>query len=79
MDKIRRKLTITDYALSNNLGDLGVKITIPGVSGYNKKSARSMRLDVLCGFRKLLEIEKGMSWDDFGKWLDEEFLPKNKK
>jgi len=52
----------------------GVEISITGLSGYDKPKARGMRLDVLCGIRRLSE----QPWDEFGKWLDEEFLKQQK-
>ena len=72
LSRIRKLLNETDYGLAKTLNQKGISITIPGISGYNKSSARSMRLDVLCGLR----ATSGLSWAEFGKWLDEEFLPK---
>lgn len=74
LEKVRAKTGLTDYGISKKLRDLGVEISIPGVSGYNKANAKSMRLDVLAGLQEL----SGVSWAEFGKWLSEEFL-KGKK
>jgi len=49
--------------------DLSIDVSIQGVAQY--ENARSMRLDVLCGLRKL----SGLSWSAIGKLLDDEFLP----
>lgn len=51
---------------------LGIDVSIQGLAQYEE--ARSMRLDVLCGLRKL----SGQSWSAIGKLLDEEFLPSKK-
>lgn len=70
LDKIRRSREITDYGIAKELNRLGVEITTQGINSYNKPTAKSMRLDVLCGLRKL----SGNSWNEFGKWLEDEFF-----
>jgi hypothetical protein len=73
---IRDALKVKNYGLSPKLRDeVGVEITVQGLDGYDKDTAKSMRLDVLCGLRKVY----GKSWDEFGKMLDAEFLPKPPK
>jgi len=69
LGKIRKVSKLTNYGIAKALNASGVKITIPGVDSYERPEARSMRLDVLCGLRRL----SGKTWEDFGKWLDEEF------
>lgn len=67
--KIKKAVKLTNYGIAKWLNENDVKITIPGVDAYERDTAKSMRLDVLCGLRKL----SGKDWNDFGKWLDEEF------
>ena len=69
LKKIKKAVDVTNYGIAKRLNDMGVKITIPGIDAYERDTAKSMRLDVLCGLRKL----SGKSWVDFGKWLDDEF------
>lgn len=74
LEKIRTKTGLTNYAISPKMRDgPKVAITIQGLDAYDRETARSMRLDVLCGLRKVA----GVSWSEFGKWLDEEFLGKD--
>lgn len=76
MEWIRKVTGSKNYSLSKDLRNTyGIEISVPGIDGYDKDTAKSMRLDVLCGFRAL----SGKSWEDFGKRLDDEFLPKPKK
>lgn len=73
MQWIRSVTKRKNYSLSRDLREKhNVNITIPGIDGYDGDKAKSMRLDVLCGLRALT----GLSWDEFGAKLDEEFLPK---
>lgn len=73
MDRIRQASKLKDYSLSKELRSrFQIEITIPGINGYSKPESKSMRLDVLCGLRKL----SGVSWSEFGKWLDDEFIEK---
>jgi hypothetical protein len=72
--KVRELLGIeTNYKLSKLLNSHGIEITPNGVQQY-EVSAKGMRLEVLCVLRKLC----GLSWEQFGKELDAEFLPKKK-
>lgn len=72
IDKVRKSADLKDYGISKNLRHLGVEVTTQGITSYSKDAARSMRLDVLCGLRKLAKV----SWSEFGKWLDDEFSGK---
>lgn len=67
--KVKKVADLKNYGVAKQLNEMGVKITIPGIDAYEQPSAKSMRLDVLCGLRKL----SGKSWSEFGKWLDDEF------
>jgi hypothetical protein len=69
IDYIKKTKGLTNYGLSKKLRQIGVEITTQGVDQYDKGRARSMRLDVLLGFKEL----SGLSWDKFGKLLEEEF------
>lgn len=77
LEKIRAVTGLKNYGISPKMRDgPGVLITIQGLDAYDRDTARSMRLDVLCGLRRIT----GLSWSEFGKWLDDEFLPaKNNK
>ena len=70
LEVVRKEADATNYALSSKLRDLGVNITVSGVDAYERKNSQSMRLDVLAGLRKL----SGLSWNELGKLIDEEFL-----
>lgn len=73
IEKIRARSGLTNYRIALTLKDqLKIPITIPGVDAYERPEAQSMKLSVLCGLRRVA----GLSWSEFGKWLDEEFLPK---
>lgn len=67
--KIKDTKDLKNYGIMKALRSRGIEITTQGIDSYEKPDARSMRLDVLCGLRKL----SGLKWADFGKWLDEEF------
>lgn len=68
--KVRDSKQLKNYGIMKALRELGIEITTQGVDGYEKPTAKSMRLDVLCGLRRIT----GLSWVAFGKLLDEEFL-----
>ena len=70
IEKVRKSADLKDYGISKNLRHLGIEVTTQGITSYSKDNARSMRLDVLCGLRKL----SGLNWNQFGKWLDDEFF-----
>lgn len=74
--KTKKKIggDIKNYSIAKRLREMGVEITVQAIDQYDKTPAKSMRLDALCGLRRM----SGMEWQDFGKWLDEEFL-KGKK
>lgn len=74
LNKVKQIKGLKNYGIVKELRNRGVDITIPGVDHYDKTSARSMRLEVLCGLREIA----GVSWNEFGKWLDEEFWDKSK-
>jgi hypothetical protein len=69
LEKIRKAAKLTNYGIAKELNNMGVKITIPGVDAYERDTAKSMRLDVLCGLKRL----SGKDWVEFGKLLDDEF------
>ena len=72
LDLLREK-GLKPPTLSRKLREvLAVDVSIQGLHQYS--DAKSMRLDVLCGLRKL----SGESWASVGKMLDDEFLPKEK-
>lgn len=71
LKRIKKLKKITNYAISKRLTSEGIPMTIGGVDAYFKPGAKSMRLDVLCGLKRL----SGESWETVGKWLDDEFLP----
>jgi hypothetical protein len=70
IERIRQWTKSKNYGLAKSLRTLGVDVTIQGLDGYDRETAKGMRLDVLCGLRKL----SGKSWEEFGKYLDKEFL-----
>lgn len=74
LKKVKDAAGLTNYGIAKGCNDMNVKITIPGIDAYDKPTAQSMKLSVLCAMRKL----SGKGWEEFGKWLDEEFLPKRK-
>lgn len=67
---ILARLGTTTYGLAKELRANGVEITHQGVDNYNRSKARGLRLDVLAGLRKL----SGLSWEEIGGLIDEEFL-----
>lgn len=72
IEKIRRKTGSKNYSIALAVRDLGVPITVQGIDAYERPEAQSMKLAILCSLRRVA----GLSWSEFGKWLDEEFLPK---
>jgi len=69
IEKIRNIKGLKNYGIMKHLRVLGVEVTTQGIDGYDKPTAKGMRLDVLCGLRKIT----GLSWQQFGKLLDDEF------
>lgn len=69
IQKVKDSGNLKNYGIMKGLRGQGIEITTQGIDSYERPDARSMRLDVLCGLRKLA----GVSWSQFGKWLDEEF------
>lgn len=69
LKKIKKAAKLTNYGIAKELNEKNVKITIPGIDAYERDTAKSMRLDVLVGLKRL----SGKSWDVFGEWLEEEF------
>jgi hypothetical protein len=67
--KVRDTKELKNYGIMKALRDIGVEVTTQGIDGYEKDSARSMRLDVLSGLRRI----SGVSWEEFGGWIDPEF------
>ena len=73
IEKIRRRCGDKNYSIALKIReDLGIPITVQGIDAYERPEAQSMKLSVLCGLRRI----SGLSWSEFGKWLDDEFLPK---
>lgn len=72
IEKIRSKSGMKNYGLALELRNAGIPITVQGIDAYEKPEAQSMKLAVLCGLRRI----SGLNWSEFGKWLDQEFLPK---
>lgn len=72
IQKVRNIRQLTNYGIMKALRALGIEVTTQGVDSYEKPTARSMRLDVLCGLRRIY----GKNWNEFGKILDEEFGPR---
>jgi hypothetical protein len=69
LDQVKKERGLTNYGVAKQLRSLGVEITTQGIDQYDKGKARSMRLDVLCGLKRLL----GARWEAVGKLLEEEF------
>lgn len=69
LDQVKRKKGLTNYGVAKTLRSMGVEITTQGVDQYDKGKARSMRLDVLVGLKRILEQD----WSAVGKLLEEEF------
>ena len=69
LKKIREISNIKNYSLKKRLDDFGVEVSVTGLDGYDKPTAKSMRLDILCGLRRVT----GYNWAQFGALLDEEF------
>lgn len=67
---IKDTTDLKNYGIMKKLRELGIEVTTQGIDGYEKVTARSTRLDVLCGLRKI----SGLNWDKFGKLLDSEFF-----
>lgn len=59
----------SNYNVAKRLREIGIEITTQGIDQYDKEQARSMRLDVLVGLKRL----SGLNWEKFGKMLEEEF------
>lgn len=72
--KVRDTANLKNYGIMKALRDLGIEVTTQGIDGYEKETAKSMRLDVLSGLRQI----SGKSWEDFGEWIDQEFKRKKK-
>ena len=66
--KVRDITGLKNYGIMKALRDKGVEITTQGVDGYERDTARSMRLDVLTGLKRI----SGLSWNEFGKLIDQE-------
>lgn len=72
IEMIRAKSGLKNYGLAKELQNAGIPITVQGIDAYERPEAQSMKLSVLCGLRRV----SGLSWSEFGKLLDQEFLPK---
>ena len=69
IEKVRESAELTNYGISKRLRNDGVEVTTQGIDAYERETARSMRLDILSGLRRL----SGLSWNQFGKLIDDEF------
>lgn len=74
--KTRKNTGLTNYSIAKALRSRGVEITVQGIDSYEKLTARSMRLDVLCGL-EALNCEHGVSHSQFWSWITEEFRKKS--
>lgn len=72
---IRVLTGLKNYGISKNIRELGIPITTQGIDSYEKESAKSMRLDVLCALRQI----SGKDWEIFGEMLDREFFKRTKR
>lgn len=70
--KIRRSLGLSIYRLKRELQAMGVRITEAMLGRYEHNKPTKMKLELLVAFKNM----SGMSWEDFGKLLDQEFTPK---
>lgn len=67
---VKKERKLTNYGVAKALREeAGVIVTVQGIDQYEKGKARSMRLDVLVGLKRLL----GTEWNIVGKVLEEEF------
>lgn len=70
LDHVKRKRRLTNYGVSKALREeADVQVTVQGIDQYDKGKARSMRLDVLVGLKRLSEDD----WSVVGKLLEAEF------
>jgi transcriptional regulator with XRE-family HTH domain len=67
---IQKKLGLTAYALAKKLGVTQQAVRIWNGSTKVSTQPTGMNLQALCKLRKL----SGMSWSQFGRELDREFL-----
>jgi hypothetical protein len=69
LEVVKKERGLTNYGVAKALRSIGVEITTQGIDHYEKGKAKSMRLDVLCGLKRLL----GVRWEAVGKLLEDEF------
>ena len=67
---VQKQLGVTSYRLAKLLGVSQQIVRVWNGSTETKTKREGMNLRALCKLRKL----SGMSWDQFGKELDREFL-----
>lgn len=75
IEKTLKKKKIKLYGLWKLLTAAGINVSYQGLNGYRLNDSKAMRLDILCGIRK----EADVSWEEFGSWIEEEFLLNQKK
>lgn len=67
---VQKQLGVTSYRLAKLLGVSQQIVRVWNGSTETKTKREGMNLCALCKLRKL----SGMTWDQFGKELDKEFL-----
>lgn len=65
--KVQQKRGLTAYKIARALNELGTQVSETAIDLQVRKNAKSMRLDLLSGLRKVA----GVSWSEFGRWIDE--------
>lgn len=72
--KVKKALgNATNYRVNATLRDNQVKMTTSGLNHYDGLERTSARLDVLATLRKL----SGLSWQEVGEAIDEDYLPEH--
>lgn len=77
LGKVRKVTGLKNYSIHKWLRDHGYEITLQGLDGYDKPTAKSMRLDILAGLEDIC-IAHGLPREKFWSWLNE-FRDKRKK
>lgn len=78
LGKVRKVTGLKNYSIHKRLLELGYDITLQGLDGYDKPTARSMRLDILAGLEDICCGDHKLPRSQFWAWLDE-FRGKRKK
>lgn len=71
LKKIRETTGLKNYGIHKRIASYGCKITLQGLDGYDKATARSIRIDVLNALERLC-IENGIAKEVFWNWIKEE-------